>query len=103
MGSIRNQPLTTISPDTTVSEAIGVLARIHIACLLVEQGHKLVGVFSDRDVLNKVALEYEAVKDHPVSDVMTKNPVYVYETDPAAAALSVMAVGGEGERNLVGN
>ena len=35
-----------------------------------------------------------AVKDRPVSDVMTTRPVYVYGTDPAAAVLSVMAVSG---------
>ena len=92
--SIQHQPYATISPDTTVSEAVHKLAGAHIACLLVEQSGKLVGVFSDRDVLSKVALEYEEVKDRPVNEVMTTEPVYVYASDPAAAALSVMAVSG---------
>ena len=92
--AMQHQPHATISPETTVSEAVHKLAGLHIACLLVEEDSKLVGVFSDRDVLDKVALEYDAIKDRPVSEVMTSNPVYVYETDPAAAALSVMAVSG---------
>lgn len=94
VAAIQHEPFATISSDTRVSTAVHKLAGFHIACLLVEEEGKLVGVFSDRDVLDKVALEYEALKDHPVSEVMTTNPVYVYETDPSAAALSVMAVSG---------
>ena len=92
--AIQHEPLATIKPNITVVEAIDTLAGQHVSCLLVEEDGKLVGVFSDRDVLNKVALEYDAVKDKPVSDVMTTNPVFVYDTDPSAAALSVMAVSG---------
>ena len=61
---------------------------------MVEENGKLVGVFSDRDVLDKVALEFDAVKDRPVRELMTTNPVYVCETDTPAAALAVMAVSG---------
>lgn len=92
--TIQHQPCATISPETTVSAAVEKLSGFQIACLLVEKEGKLVGVFSHRDVLDKVALEYDAVKDRPVSDVMTTNPVFVFDNDPAAAALSVMAMSG---------
>ena len=91
---IQHEPYASISPDTTVEKAVHKLASSHIACLLVEHEEKLVGVFSDRDVLNGVALEYDQIKDQPVSEFMTDMPVYVYATDPAASALSVMAVSG---------
>ena len=91
---IRHQPMATISPETPVHEAVKQLAGLHIACLLVEQDGKLLGVFSDRDVLDRVTLEYDEVKDRPVREVMTADPVYVYETDSSAAAFSVMAVAG---------
>lgn len=94
VGNIRHEPFTTIPPDTTVESAVNTLAGLHIACLLVAEDDKLVGVFSERDVLNNVALEYDQVKDRPVSEVMTDNPIYVYETDTAVAALSVMALSG---------
>jgi len=88
------QPFTSVTAETTVSAAMEKLVGDQIACLLVEDSGKLVGVFSDRDVLDKVALEYDDVKDKPVSEVMATDPVYVYETDSAAAALNVMAVSG---------
>jgi CBS domain-containing protein len=92
--AIRHEPFVTISPDMLVQEAVEKLAGLHVACLLVAEDNKLVGIFSDRDVLDKVTLEYDEVKDRPVRDVMTDSPIYVHEGDSAAAALSVMAVSG---------
>ena len=92
--NIQLQPFSTISPDITVREALTQLTGEGIACLMVEENDHLVGIFSDRDVQDKVALEYEAMIDKPVRDVMTDDPVYVWETDKAAAALGVMALTG---------
>lgn len=94
IGSIRHEPYTAIPGETPVHEAVNKLAGLHIACLLVTEEGRLTGVFSDRDVLQKVALQYDDVKDLPVRDVMTKDPIYVYETDSAIASLTVMAMCG---------
>ena len=91
---LHSTPYASVPPDTSVREALARLAGLHIACLLIEQDGKLVGVFSARDVLNKVALEHDEVKDLPVSEVMTTDPVFVYDTDSTAATLCVMAVSG---------
>ena len=93
VSQIQHRPHASVAPDASVAEAVKKLATEHVACLLVEEHGKLVGLFTDREVLNKVALE-ESSMDTPVRDVMTTDPVYVYEDDPAAAALCVMAVSG---------
>lgn len=92
--ALQSTPFVSVPPDTPVHEAIRRLADLHVACLLVAEDKKLVGVFSHRDALNKVALEYEDVKDRPVREVMTTNPVHVYDTDSSAAVLTVMAISG---------
>ncbi len=92
--AIQSQPCTRVSADSTVAEVLKTLVGEGIACVLVEAGGKLVGVVSDRDILDKVALEYEAVQDKPVRDIMTPDPVYVDENQSAASALAVMAVSG---------
>lgn len=92
--AIQHEPYESISPETTVEAAVKKLAGLHVACLLVEKEGNLLGVFSDRDVLNQVALEFDQLRHRPVSDVMTDNPIYVFETDSAAAALAVMVVAG---------
>lgn len=94
VSAIQATPYSGIAPDAPIHEAIKQLAGLQIACLLVEEDQKLVGVFSDRDALDKVALEYDAMKDRPVRDVMTTNPVFVYDSDSSSAVLTVMAVHG---------
>ena len=94
VSAIQAQPFVTIPPQATVGEAMTKLVDLSIACLLVEEDGKLLGVFSERDALNKVALEYEQVKDRPIREFMTTSPIYVFNTDSSAAALSVMAATG---------
>jgi len=88
------QPFRTIPADMPVKEALQTLTGIDIASVLVVDQKKLVGIFTDRDVLDRVALELDKVKEQPVSRVMTKQPVFVHETDSAAAVLCVMAAAG---------
>lgn len=90
---VQHEPFTTIPASATVEAAVKKLAGDHLACLMVEENDKLVGLFTNREVLNKVALEPE-ILDQPVREVMTPDPVYVREDDPVAAALCVMAVHG---------
>jgi CBS domain-containing protein len=94
VAAIQHEPYECVSPEATVEAAVEKLAGLHIACLLVERQGELLGVFSNRDVLDKVALEYDQLRGHPLSEVMTNNPIYVYNTDSAAAALAVMVVAG---------
>ena len=92
--NIQATPFASVPPETPIREAVQRLAEMNVACLLVEEDGKLLGVFTDRDVLYHVALEYDQVQDRPVREVMTADPVFVRETDSAAAALCVMAVSG---------
>ncbi|MGI9429782.1 MAG: CBS domain-containing protein [Bythopirellula sp.] len=92
--AIQSTPFTSVAADIPVHEAVTLLAGLHIACLLVEEDGKLVGLFTDRDVLDKVALELDEVRDLPLRDVMTTDPIFVFDTDSAGAVLNVMAVSG---------
>jgi CBS domain-containing protein len=92
--AIHAQPYVSMGPDTPIKEVLKQLVDLDVACTLIEEDGKLIGIFSERDALNKVALEYEQVKDRPVREFMSTNPIYVYNSDSAAATLSVMAATG---------
>jgi CBS domain-containing protein len=94
VAAIRSKPYAEISPDKTVYSALQVIAGLKVASLLVVENGTLVGVFTERDALERVVSQYHGVKHLPVCDVMTSTPVVVYETDPAGAALSAIAVAG---------
>lgn len=94
VSALQTSPHTCVSADTTVRETMKLMVGRQITCVLVEKDGFLVGVFSDRDVLNKVALEYDELADTPVGDVMSPRPIVLREDDSVARALSIMAVSG---------
>lgn len=91
--AIQHTPYTTITPDTPAAEAVKLLADNHIACLLVAEEGELLGIFTHREVLNKLALEPSDLQ-RPVRELMTPNPICVNDDAPVAATLCVMAVHG---------
>ena len=94
VAAIQMRPYAEIPPDTSVYSALQVLAGLKVASLLVVDHDRLVGVFTERDVLDRVATDFARLKDLPVLHVMTTNPVVLHDTDPAGAALGAIAVAG---------
>lgn len=92
--AIQSRPYAEIKPSTTVREAVYALHGLKVACLLVVDDGKLKGVFTERDVLERVAEQYPKLADQPVSEVMTSKPFVVYANDTAAIALAAIAAAG---------
>ena len=88
-------PKTAISvaPDSTVAEVLEILVEKNIGCVLVEEDNRVVGIFSERDVLLRVSHLLDEVADRPVSDFMTRRPERLDEDTPLAFALNMMSVG----------
>lgn len=92
---IDSQPFTAVSPDTLIEEVMRVMAERDIAsAVIVDAGNRPIGIFSERDVLNLIAGDYEASKKLPIRDVMTRDPYYVYDSDTPAQVLNLMGTGG---------
>jgi CBS domain-containing protein len=62
----------SIQPDQTVYDALKILADKDIGAVLVKDGEKLVGIFSERDYARKLILKGFFSKESMVRDVMTK-------------------------------
>jgi predicted transcriptional regulator len=74
------------------SAAIQVMHDTGIDCVLVTDDHRLVGIFTDRDAVLKIA--GRTAGPCPIRDVMTRDPVVLRHDDPIAVAIHKMAVGG---------
>ena len=81
-----------VPASTTTADAIRTMVQYGIGCLIVEQQGPLPGIFTDRDVLNKVSKELPL--DRPVSDFMTVSPTAIESDDSIAYALHTMDLGG---------
>lgn len=96
------QPLD-VSPGDPVALAIHVMQQHRIGCVLVEEGDKLVGILTERDVLLKAAGENVDLNALAVRQIMTPDPVILRDEDTIAVALHKMSVGGFRHIPLVTN
>lgn len=88
------RPATCVAPTASIREATEKMRSQRVGCVLVEEAGRLVGVFTERDVLNKVTgqgLDLDRVK---VSEMMTRDPECLTLDDGVAYALNKMNVGG---------
>ena len=75
-----------------VDDAIARMQAEGTDCLLVTERGELVGIFTDRDAILKVAGRASA--GTTIGEVMTGDPVILRSGDPVAVAIHKMAVGG---------
>jgi CBS domain-containing protein len=83
----------TVSPTTSVHDAVAKMQTERVGCVLVEDQGALVGIFTERDVLKR-ALELDCSTDTPVSELMTPKPLVAKESEPIHCVLGRMYSGG---------
>jgi CBS domain-containing protein len=81
------QTLTTLTADVTVRHAAKTMAERHIGAVLITSNGKLEGIFTERDVLNRVVAPGKDPDTVKVGEVMTRNPDTV---TPEATALDTL-------------
>ena len=67
----------SVASTDTVLQAIKVMAEAHIGALLVTEGGKIVGIYTERDYLYKGETEGRAAKDTKIKDVMVAKMITV--------------------------
>lgn len=80
----------TVSSDTSVLEAIGTMSKANIGAVVVEQGGKAAGIFTERDYLRKIALEGRSSSDTPVAEVMSSPLITVGPAESTREAMETM-------------
>jgi len=85
-------PPEIVDPAMDVDDAIRRMHDKGLDCVLVVEGGRLVGIFTDRDAVLKVAGTKSGGR--PISALMTHDPVVLRHDETIAVALNKMAVGG---------
>lgn len=90
MGELIRQSPVTVSPDTPIVEAARKMSEYGISSLLVQEGDKLVGIMTDRDLRNRVVAEGKDASA-PVSSIMTADPLTLEDSSPVLEGILAMA------------
>lgn len=80
----------SITPDATVYEALVLMDQQDIGALLVMQGHKLIGILSERDYARKIIIKGKTSKETLVKEVMTTEVCYVDKKTNMDECLAIM-------------
>lgn len=91
---IESQTLITAPEDATVADAARLMQRQRVGALLVVEGERLSGIFTERDALFRVIAEGRDPQATLVRDVMTRDPRTIAPDRPFGHALHMMFEGG---------
>lgn len=83
--------VASTNEDTMVFAAAKVMSERRIGALVVARGAKVVGIFTERDVLNRVVAEKRDPATTRVGDVMTTPVACCKSSSPVAECRSVMS------------
>ncbi|MFL5774691.1 MAG: CBS domain-containing protein [Chloroflexota bacterium] len=81
-----------LDASAEVDAAVQVMHANGSDCVLLVEDGRLVGIFTDRDAVLKVA--GQVAGNRPLADLMTRDPVVLRHDDTIAVAINKMAVGG---------
>jgi CBS domain-containing protein len=80
-------------PETRVGEAVDLLAEKRVgAIVVVENGDRICGILSERDIVREISNSGHAVLQQPVSAIMTKKVISCSEDDTIDHVMGVMTV-----------
>jgi 2-oxoglutarate ferredoxin oxidoreductase subunit beta len=88
----RDRELVTISPETSLDEAVRLLQEKDVGALIVvDSSQRPIGIFTEADVLKKIAVQIEDLSAHVVADFMTRDPDVFPAHVPIVHTLNVMS------------
>lgn len=87
---IMTTDVKTLSPDQSIREAAALMEKIDSGALLINEGDRLVGMVTDRDIaIRAVAKGLDC--DTPVSEVMSKSIRYCFDDESVQHVAENMA------------
>jgi CBS domain-containing protein len=93
LGQLEPEETVAVLPNTSALEVVRKMMAARAGCALVVDADKLVGIFTEHDVLHRLFGDAASPKDVAIRELMSPNPESLRETDSVAAALSKMSLG----------
>lgn len=99
--NLRSDPVMRLEPSSprmvgracSVGDAVALMRKEQIGCVLVTDAGALAGIFTERDLMGRVLAVGKSL-DTPIDEVMTPQPETVHPRDSVRAAVRRMKSGG---------
>ncbi len=88
--SSKGSTVWSVSPETTVYQAIQIMADKNIGALIVTEGEKLVGIISEREYTRKVALRGRVSKQTAVREILSGVVIHVTPSHTVEECMRLM-------------
>jgi len=85
----QNRQIHSVTPQTSVFEALELMAQKDVSAVLVLDGENLVGIFTERDYARKVILHGRSSRESLIGELMTAN---LQTVSPAQTVEDVMSL-----------
>jgi len=89
--SHKGSMITSVTPDTTVLEALRIMADQNIGSVLVLEGQRYKGIMTERDYSRKVILKGKSSTDTRVSEIMTNDLPHVKPQDTIEFCMQLLS------------
>ena len=82
--------LWSVSPETIVFDALQLMAEKNCGALVVLEGERLVGIFSERDYARKIILKGRKSRETTVSEIMSTEVTFVHPGQSVDECMALM-------------
>ena len=82
--------VVSIAPNAPVIDALKLMSDKHIGALVVIENDKMIGIFSERDYVRKVALFDKDPKQTPIRELMSEDVVHIHADRPIEECMTLM-------------
>jgi CBS domain-containing protein len=86
----KGRQVYSVTPNTSVYDALALMADMEIGALLVMEDGRLCGLISERDYARKVILQGRQSRDTEVTDIMTEGVVTVTPSHTVDECMKIM-------------
>ena len=88
----KGNQIWSVKPEATIFEALEVMSEKEIGALLVMEGEKLMGIFSERDYARNVILKGKSSKNTLVGELMTKKVFFIDSEKTINDCMAIMTI-----------
>lgn len=86
----KRDPIHSVGPDVSVTECVRTMTSKKLGALIIMDGERLIGIFTERDAMNKMLAAGRDPLNTKVSEVMTRNPYSIPPTTTVGEAMAIV-------------